>query len=65
MRGRMGDGKESALSLRASRADRQTHATAHQSYEQACAEHEWRVPAHYNIAADTCDKHPCDKPAIV
>jgi acetyl-CoA synthetase len=35
------------------------------SYEQACAEHEWRVPDHYNIAADVCDKHPRAKPAMV
>ena len=27
------------------------------TYEQACAEHEWRVPTRYNIAADVCDKH--------
>ena len=36
-----------------------------ESYEQACAEHEWRVPERYNIAADACDKHPRDKPAMV
>ena len=36
-----------------------------ESYEQACAEHEWRVPRRYNIAADACDKHPRDKPAMV
>ncbi len=35
------------------------------SYEQACAEHEWRVPERYNIAADVCDKHPREKPAMV
>jgi acetyl-CoA synthetase len=34
-------------------------------YEQVCAEHEWRVPDRYNIAADVCDKHPRDKPAMV
>ena len=39
--------------------------TAIESYEQACAEHEWRVPERYNIAADVCDKHPRDKPAMV
>ena len=27
------------------------------SYEQARAEHEWRVPERYNIAADVCDRH--------
>ena len=31
------------------------------SYEQACAEHEWRVPERYNIAADVCDKHARDE----
>src|ERR1700749_3421123 len=35
------------------------------SYEQACAEHRWEVPEHYNIAADVCDRHPRDKPAMV
>src|SRR5438067_1855098 len=35
------------------------------SYEEACATHEWRVPDRYNIAADVCDKHPSDKPAMV
>src|SRR5215211_368738 len=34
-------------------------------YEQLCAEHQWRVPERYNIAADVCDKHPRDKPAMV
>jgi acetyl-CoA synthetase len=28
------------------------------SYEEAVANHEWRVPDRYNIAADCCDKHP-------
>ena len=35
------------------------------SYEQACSEHEWRVPDRYNIAADVCGKHPRSKPAMV
>jgi len=35
------------------------------SYEQVCAAHRWEVPARYNIAADACDKHPRDKPAMV
>jgi acetyl-CoA synthetase len=35
------------------------------TYEQVCAEHEWRVPERYNIAADVCDKHPADKLAMV
>src|SRR5205085_1608799 len=34
-------------------------------YEEICAEHEWRVPGRYNIAADVCDKHPRDKLAMV
>jgi acetyl-CoA synthetase len=34
-------------------------------YEEVCAEHDWRVPARYNIAADVCDKHPRDKLAMV
>jgi acetyl-CoA synthetase len=34
-------------------------------YEEICAEHEWRVPPRDNIAADCCDKHPRDKPAMV
>jgi acetyl-CoA synthetase len=34
-------------------------------YEEVVAEHEWRVPDRYNIAADVCDKHPRDKPAMV
>ncbi len=40
--------------------------TAHfASYEQACAEHEWNVPERYNIAADVCDRHPAEKPAMI
>jgi acetyl-CoA synthetase len=39
--------------------------TAVTSYEEACAAHAWRVPGRYNIAADVCDKHPDDKPAMV
>src|ERR671931_721927 len=35
------------------------------SYEQAVAQHRWEVPARYNIAADVCDKHPRDKPAMI
>jgi acetyl-CoA synthetase len=34
-------------------------------YDRTCAEHVWRVPDHYNIAADCCDKHPRGKPAMV
>ncbi|HEV3000118.1 MAG TPA: AMP-binding protein [Solirubrobacteraceae bacterium] len=35
------------------------------TYEEVCANHQWRVPERYNIAADVCDKHPRDKLAMV
>src|SRR6266849_9412895 len=35
------------------------------SYEEMCASHRWDVPARYNIAADVCDKHSRDKPAMI
>jgi acetyl-CoA synthetase len=35
------------------------------SYEEACEQHRWEVPERYNIAADVCDKHDLDKPAMV
>jgi acetyl-CoA synthetase len=35
------------------------------SYEAICASHRWEVPARYNIAADVCDKHPRDRPAMI
>src|SRR3954451_20453287 len=35
------------------------------SYEEAVAQHEWRVPEHYNIAEDVCYKGPADKLAMV
>src|SRR5437868_9828851 len=35
------------------------------TYEAVCAAHRWNVPAQYNIAADVCDKHARDKPAMV
>ncbi|MGI8557287.1 MAG: acyl-CoA synthetase [Solirubrobacteraceae bacterium] len=35
------------------------------AYEQACAEHSWSVPEHYNLAQDVCDKHPAQKLAMV
>jgi acetyl-CoA synthetase len=35
------------------------------SYEAACSAHRWVVPERYNLAADVCDKHPRDKPAMV
>ena len=34
-------------------------------YEEMCGAHEWRVPERYNIAADCCDKHPREKPAMI
>ena len=34
------------------------------TYERACAEHSWEVPDRYNIAADVCDKHDPDAPAM-
>src|SRR5436190_2854249 len=39
--------------------------TRSSSYEEACETHRWEVPERYNIAADVCDKHPPDKPAMV
>src|SRR5881296_2828009 len=35
------------------------------SYEEACSAHRWVVPPRYNLAADVCDKHPREKPAMV
>jgi acetyl-CoA synthetase len=35
------------------------------SYDEIFAGHHWEVPARYNIAADVCDKHPRNKPAMV
>ena len=37
----------------------------HRTYEEALEQHRWVVPDRYNIAADVCDKHPADKPAMV
>src|SRR5213595_1396435 len=34
-------------------------------YDEARAGHRWRVPERYHIAADVCDKHPREKPAMV
>src|SRR2546430_2507334 len=39
--------------------------SATSTYEAVCAAHRWNVPARYNIAADVCDKHPRDKPAMI
>jgi len=36
-----------------------------QSYEAACSAHRWVVPERYNLAADVCDKHARDKPAML
>jgi acetyl-CoA synthetase len=38
---------------------------ASQRYDELRASHRWNVPERYNIAADVCDKHPRDKPAMV
>ena len=32
---------------------------------EICAGHRWEVPARYNIAADVCDKHARNKPAMI
>src|SRR5919201_6204597 len=40
-------------------------ATGTGRYEEVCARHSWNVPERYNIAADVCDKHTRDKPAMV
>jgi acetyl-CoA synthetase len=39
--------------------------TGPSKYDQLRASHRWNVPASYNIAADVCDKHPRDKPAML
>src|ERR671933_2635192 len=39
--------------------------TRFQSYEEAVAQHEWRVPERYNIAADVCDNHPAERVAMI
>jgi acetyl-CoA synthetase len=35
------------------------------SYDELRASHRWDVPPRYNIAADVCDKHPRDRPAMI
>ena len=30
--------------------------TGYSSYEEACAQHRWEVPARYNMGVDTCDR---------
>jgi acetyl-CoA synthetase len=42
-----------------------TSTTAITSYEEACEQHRWQVPEHYNIAVDVCDRHPRDKLAMI
>src|SRR4029079_1436384 len=44
--------------------ERSGHVGSFSSYDEAIAQHEWRVPERYNIAADVCDKHPPDKLAM-
>jgi acetyl-CoA synthetase len=34
-------------------------------YDELRAAHRWEVPPRYNIAADVCDKHPRDRPAMI
>jgi acetyl-CoA synthetase len=34
-------------------------------YDELRALHRWRLPERYNIAADVCDKHPREKPAML
>ncbi|MFL6648921.1 MAG: acyl-CoA synthetase [Sulfurifustaceae bacterium] len=32
------------------------------SYEAACAAFQWRIPTHYNIGVDACDRHAAARP---
>ncbi len=41
------------------------HVPQQDRYAEACAAHRWNVPTRYNLAADVCDRHPRDKPAMV
>jgi acyl-CoA synthetase (AMP-forming)/AMP-acid ligase II len=34
-------------------------------YDELCARHRWELPERYNIAADICDRHLREKPAMV
>ena len=34
-------------------------------YAEAVERHRWEVPERYNIAADVCDRHPAQKPAMI
>ena len=40
-------------------------AEAVESYDRAVAEHEWRVPERFNIAAEVCDGHSREKLAMI
>src|ERR671930_105055 len=35
------------------------------TYDEARSAHRWEVPAHYNIAADVCDRQPAEKLAMI
>ncbi len=39
--------------------------TTFSSYDEARDRHRWEVPDRYNIAADVCDRHPREKPAMI
>jgi acetyl-CoA synthetase len=39
--------------------------TGRERYEALCREHRWEVPERYNIAADVCDRHAPDAPAMI
>jgi acetyl-CoA synthetase len=45
--------------------DRRVSRLVTTTYEELVASHRWDVPARYNLAADVCDKHPREKPAMV
>jgi acetyl-CoA synthetase len=36
-----------------------------QSYQEAVDRHVWRVPEHFNIAVEVCDRHPREKLAMI
>jgi acetyl-CoA synthetase len=40
-------------------------ATGSLTYEEARRAHRWRVPEHYNIAAEVCDSQPGDRTAML
>jgi acetyl-CoA synthetase len=57
------------LGLESRRSDRDdapmSSISTFSSYEEAYSQHRWEVPARYNIAADVCDRHPREKPAMI